>query len=165
MLILGSKNAGKTSMILRFLDRDEPPKPTTALEYTFGRRAKGHNLAKDVGHLWELGGGTWLSRLVDVPLNPATIKQTSVILVLDLSSPNQLWFTLDKLLGALKSRIEAVVKECQMDNPKIRDELRNTMWERLGEEVQDKDMLDPAVEPMDANPIMTMVDGKVIWSR
>ena len=23
--------------------RDEPPKPTTALEYTFGRRAKGHN--------------------------------------------------------------------------------------------------------------------------
>lgn len=29
----------------------------------------------------------------------------------------------------------------------------------------DKDMLDPAVEPMDSEPIMTMVDGKVIWSR
>jgi predicted amidohydrolase YtcJ len=29
----------------------------------------------------------------------------------------------------------------------------------------DKDMLDPNVEPMDANPVMTMVDGKVIWSR
>lgn len=29
----------------------------------------------------------------------------------------------------------------------------------------DKDMLDPAIEPMDANPVMTMVDGKVIWSR
>jgi len=29
----------------------------------------------------------------------------------------------------------------------------------------DKDMLDPDVEPMDANPVMTMVDGKVIWSR
>ena len=35
---------GKTSMILRFQDRDEAPKPTTALEYTFARRAKGHNL-------------------------------------------------------------------------------------------------------------------------
>jgi len=31
--------------------------------------------------------------------------------------------------------------------------------------VFDQDMLDPAVEPMDANPVMTMVDGKVIWSR
>ncbi|GHA90458.1 amidohydrolase [Algimonas arctica] len=31
--------------------------------------------------------------------------------------------------------------------------------------VFDKDMLDPAVEPMDANPVMTMVDGNVIWSR
>jgi predicted amidohydrolase YtcJ len=29
----------------------------------------------------------------------------------------------------------------------------------------DKDMLDPAIEPMDANPVMTMVDGKVIWSQ
>ena len=29
----------------------------------------------------------------------------------------------------------------------------------------DKDMLNPAVEPMDANAVMTMVDGRVIWSR
>lgn len=29
----------------------------------------------------------------------------------------------------------------------------------------DKDMLDPDVDPMDANPVMTMVDGKVVWSR
>lgn len=25
--------------------------------------------AKDIGHLWELGGGTWLSKLMDIPLN------------------------------------------------------------------------------------------------
>ncbi|MGB3456960.1 MAG: amidohydrolase [Litorimonas sp.] len=31
--------------------------------------------------------------------------------------------------------------------------------------VFDKDMLDPDVEPMDAEPVMTMVDGEVIWSR
>lgn len=29
----------------------------------------------------------------------------------------------------------------------------------------DKDMLDPTVEPMDANPVMTMVDGQIVWSR
>ncbi|KAJ8308790.1 hypothetical protein KUTeg_013664 [Tegillarca granosa] len=73
VFIIGSKNSGKTSIILRFLDRDEAPKPTVALEYTFGRRAKGHNIAKDVGHIWELGGGTWLSKLMEVPLNADTL--------------------------------------------------------------------------------------------
>mgnify|MGYP000491203569 CR=1 FL=1 len=29
--------------------------------------------AKDIGHLWELGGGTWLSKLMDIPLNPDTL--------------------------------------------------------------------------------------------
>ena len=30
--------------------------------------------AKDVGHIWELGGGTWLSKLIDIPVDPETIK-------------------------------------------------------------------------------------------
>ncbi|XP_038049786.1 cytoplasmic dynein 2 light intermediate chain 1-like isoform X2 [Patiria miniata] len=44
IVIMGSKSAGKTSVILRFLEKEEHPKPTTALEYTFGRKAKGHNM-------------------------------------------------------------------------------------------------------------------------
>lgn len=35
---------GKTSIILRFLEREESAKPTTALEYTYGRRSQGANL-------------------------------------------------------------------------------------------------------------------------
>ena len=31
--------------------------------------------------------------------------------------------------------------------------------------VFDKDMLDPAIDPMDTEPVMTMVNGKVIWER
>lgn len=31
-------------MLSVFTYRDEPPKPTLALEYTYGRRAKGHNI-------------------------------------------------------------------------------------------------------------------------
>lgn len=44
VFFIGSKNGGKTTIILRCLDREEPPKPTLALEYTYGRRAKGHNI-------------------------------------------------------------------------------------------------------------------------
>jgi dynein light intermediate chain 2 len=82
---------GKTSMILRFLEREETPKPTTALDYTYGRRSRGANLAKDVTHLWELGGGTSLCDLVDVPINAQSIGLLSLVLVLDLSRPDLLW--------------------------------------------------------------------------
>ena len=30
--------------------------------------------AKDIGHIWELGGGTFLSKLIDIPINVETIK-------------------------------------------------------------------------------------------
>jgi dynein light intermediate chain 2 len=48
------------------MTRDEQPKPTTALEYTFGRRSKNNNMLKDVAHVWELGGGIALSNLIEV---------------------------------------------------------------------------------------------------
>ncbi|XP_074653258.1 cytoplasmic dynein 2 light intermediate chain 1-like [Tubulanus polymorphus] len=140
VLVTGSKNSGKTSIILRFLDRDEAPKPTTSLEYTFGRRAKGHNMAKDVGHIWELGGGIWLSRLIDIPINANTIKSISLVLVLDLSLPNELWITLEKLLQSAKSRINEILSETKGMN--IKDELKRRALERVGEDHPDRDLMD-----------------------
>ncbi|XP_044069316.1 cytoplasmic dynein 2 light intermediate chain 1 isoform X2 [Siniperca chuatsi] len=105
---MGSKAGGKTSILLRCLDRDEPSKPTLALEYTFGRRARGHNTSKDIAHLWELGGGTSLSDLVQIPITPVSIRSLSVILILDLSKPNTLWGTMEKLLQAAQAQLEKV---------------------------------------------------------
>ena len=102
VVLIGSRHSGKTSMILRFLDREEAPKPTTALEYTFGRRSKGHNIAKDVGHIWELGGGVRLSRLLELPFSAEYILSTSVVLFLDLSTPDELWLTLDSFLTSIR---------------------------------------------------------------
>ena len=45
LLILGSRSVGKTTLIHRFLDSQDSPKPTLALEYTFGRKTN-NNLAK-----------------------------------------------------------------------------------------------------------------------
>ena len=45
LVILGSKGVGKTSLIHRFLERDEAAKQTLALEYTFGRKTN-QNLVK-----------------------------------------------------------------------------------------------------------------------
>ncbi|XP_077438030.1 cytoplasmic dynein 2 light intermediate chain 1 [Vanacampus margaritifer] len=106
IFLMGSKTGGKTSILLRCLDRDEPAKPTLALEYTFGRRATGHNTPKDIAHLWELGGGTSLSDLVQIPITAASIRSLSVILVLDLSAPSALWASMETLLQAAQAHVE-----------------------------------------------------------
>ncbi|KAK5882684.1 hypothetical protein CesoFtcFv8_021244 [Champsocephalus esox] len=113
VFLMGSKAGGKTSILLRCLDRDEPSKPTLALEYTFGRRARGHNTPKDIAHLWELGGGTSLSDLVQIPISPASIRSLSAILILDLSKPNALWGTLERLLQASQAQLEKVFSQAQ----------------------------------------------------
>uniref|UniRef100_A0A8C6KD38 Cytoplasmic dynein 2 light intermediate chain 1 n=1 Tax=Nothobranchius furzeri TaxID=105023 RepID=A0A8C6KD38_NOTFU len=113
VFLMGSKAGGKTSILLRCLDRDEPPKPTLALEYTFGRRARGHNTLKDVAHLWELGGGTSLSDLIQIPITPAALRFLSVILILDLSKPNTLWATMEKLLHAAQAHFEKMSSQAQ----------------------------------------------------
>ena len=45
LVMRGSKGVGKTSLIHRFLERDEAAKQTLALEYTFGRKTN-QNLVK-----------------------------------------------------------------------------------------------------------------------
>ncbi|XP_074501625.1 cytoplasmic dynein 2 light intermediate chain 1 isoform X1 [Sebastes fasciatus] len=113
VFLMGSKAGGKTSILLRCLDRDETSKPTLALEYTFGRRARGHNTPKDIAHLWELGGGISLSDLVQIPITPVSIRSLSVILILDLSKPNALWGTMEKLLQAAQAQLEKVSSQAQ----------------------------------------------------
>ena len=54
--------------------REEQSKPTTGMEYTYGRRSKGSNMAKDVTHLWELGGGTSLAKLIEIPITAECLR-------------------------------------------------------------------------------------------
>ena len=59
VVVVGNRGAGKTTLVSRFLnpEKDDVPKPSVALEYTFGRRSGAHGDVKDVAHIWELGGG------------------------------------------------------------------------------------------------------------
>ncbi|XP_024283437.1 cytoplasmic dynein 2 light intermediate chain 1 isoform X1 [Oncorhynchus tshawytscha] len=113
VFFIGNKAGGKTTILLRCLDRDEPPKPTLALEYTFGRRARGHNTPKDIAHLWELGGGTSLSDLVQIPITAQNVRSLSVVLVLDLSKPNALWGTMERLLQTTRTQVEKACSKPQ----------------------------------------------------
>uniref|UniRef100_A0A8C9THR1 Cytoplasmic dynein 2 light intermediate chain 1 n=1 Tax=Scleropages formosus TaxID=113540 RepID=A0A8C9THR1_SCLFO len=104
---------GKTTIVLRCLDRDETPKSTLALEYTFGRRARGHNTPKDIAHFWELGGGTSLSDLIQIPITVQNVGALSVVLVLDLSKPSVLFGTAERLLQVTRAKVDQVFSDLQ----------------------------------------------------
>ncbi|NP_001335841.1 cytoplasmic dynein 2 light intermediate chain 1 isoform 5 [Homo sapiens] len=148
VFFIGSKNGGKTTIILRCLDRDEPPKPTLALEYTYGRRAKGHNTPKDIAHFWELGGGTSLLDLISIPITGDTLRTFSLVLVLDLSKPNDLWPTMENLLQATKSHVDKVIMKLGKTNAKAVSEMRQKIWNNMPKDHPDHELIDPFPVPL-----------------
>ena len=64
-LFTGQHGSGKSSLMALLQGggssgKEDKPKPTVALEYMFAR--KSNNGAKDVAHIWELGGGVQVRR-------------------------------------------------------------------------------------------------------
>ncbi|RZF39554.1 hypothetical protein LSTR_LSTR001075 [Laodelphax striatellus] len=139
LLIIGSKGTGKTSLINKFLDRNEAEKPTLALEYCFGRKA-GKSLVKDVCHIWELGGGTLFTSLLlnSGPLDD--VDSTTAIMMLDLSALENLWATMEILLTSLKTTILKKQKD-----PKLLIERAKS---RVPHEHPDRLRMDPFPVPL-----------------
>ncbi|XP_075919338.1 cytoplasmic dynein 2 light intermediate chain 1 isoform X2 [Petromyzon marinus] len=147
VFFMGSRSAGKTTLIHRFQDRDdEPPKATTALEYAYSRHSRGQ--VKDVAHVWELGGGTFLTDLIKIFIVPSNLSSLSMVLVLDLSEPGQLWRTLDDLLRAARTYAVSAIAELAKTQKHAADALRQQAAERLGSEHSDKAMVDPFPLPL-----------------
>ncbi|XP_049640224.1 cytoplasmic dynein 2 light intermediate chain 1 isoform X2 [Suncus etruscus] len=148
VFFLGSKSGGKTTIILRCLDRDEPPKPTLALEYTYGRRAKGHSIPKDLAHFWELGGGTSLMDLISVAITSESVRTFSVVLVLDLSKPNDLWPTMESLLQATRSHIDRVKLKLGKTDCRAAADMRPKVWDYMQKDHPDLELIDPFPIPL-----------------
>lgn len=55
VLFLGDKSSGKTTIVNKYLEKSEQIVPSTAMEYSYGKRSKkSTNLVRDVVHTWEL---------------------------------------------------------------------------------------------------------------
>lgn len=140
LIFVGSKGVGKTTLIHRFLEREEAPKQTLALEYTFGRKTN-QNLIKDVCHLWELGGGTLYTNLIETPLSANKLPETTIVLVVDLSKPERIWNTLTTLISSVKEYISNSLKSEQAKTLKIEERLEKESAVRLGPEHMDADSI------------------------
>ncbi|CAF0738032.1 unnamed protein product [Brachionus calyciflorus] len=148
LIFVGSREAGKSTIILTYTDRaNETPKPTIALDYTFCRKAKsGSSVLKNVGHIYELGEGTFLLKLIDVVVNAENILNTSAIITVDLSKLSELWITLEAVITYLKARIKECVKEASRNDPTVKDRLKKAIQERLGGN-PDESKLEPIAIP------------------
>ncbi|OXB65484.1 hypothetical protein ASZ78_014835 [Callipepla squamata] len=127
---------------------EEVPKPTLALEYTFGRRARRHNAPKDIAHFWEIGGGTSLLELIQIPITISNIRSFGVVLVLDLSRPNELWMTMENLLQATRNHVNKIVAKLEKTDPKVATEIKQKMQSNLQRDHPDYDLVDPFPIPL-----------------
>lgn len=95
MIVVGEPNSGKSAIIslLKGTLKEEPPKPTSAIEYSFYRRNNENK--KEIVHFYEMAGGKFIKDLIAVPLNLNTIQNATYIITVDLSNPSNV---LDSLI-------------------------------------------------------------------
>lgn len=101
---------GKSTFINRYLDREESPKTTLALEYSYGRRTSpGQGIQKQICHVWELGTVVNSEQLLCIPFRSNGLENSSVIIMIDLSKPEKLWNDISSILVELKN----VLRNCK----------------------------------------------------
>ena len=69
------------------------------------------------------------------------------MLVLDLSKPEELWLTMDRLMTYIRNRVDTVIAEGRSDDPYLKEDLTKKMKQRIGD-CPDKDMIDPLLVPL-----------------
>jgi hypothetical protein len=110
---------------------------------------------KDVCHIWELGGGTLYPTLLNAPLAAASndLSHLTVILMLDLAAPHQLWFTLETLIQNLHVALRKQASTMSGKNVgQFIQKLQEEAWKRVGTENEVKAL---SVSPMGCNTVWT----------
>mmetsp|Transcript_40829 Transcript_40829/g.96014 ORF Transcript_40829/g.96014 Transcript_40829/m.96014 type:complete len:464 (-) Transcript_40829:258-1649(-) len=135
-IFVGSQGCGKSTLLQKFLmaEGQGDPKPTLALEYSFARRtSKTAPGVKEVAHLWEVGGGTALANLLDVPVNEASLKTAAVVICADLSKPSEVFSMVSFWLEQLRARIHKLESAMQKvpAKAKLMEQLRQRAAKRF----------------------------------
>ncbi|KAL5966982.1 Cytoplasmic dynein 2 light intermediate chain 1 [Taenia solium] len=110
LVFAGCESSGKSTLINNFLEKNEVPRKTLALEFNFCRRNRGPCFPKTVVHLWELGGGVKFSDLLGVIVTKNSVE-LCIVIVLDLSKPTEFWAHLTRLISSLESSINNALEQ------------------------------------------------------
>lgn len=111
--------------------QDDKPKATVALDYTYGRRS-GNGAAKDIAHIWELGGGKKLQSLVSVPITAEHLSSSVIAIVLDLSKPSMVLESLTSWMTLVRERVSQCMDERRRTHEDEVNELLAKARKRVG---------------------------------
>lgn len=117
ILFCGAKKSGKTSLVDRFITKDEKdnPKPTVALDYKFARYAAEASNSKVLAHIYDLGGDESNEGLVTIPVSPGTIGNIVLAITLDLSAPHSVLRDLEKWVALLSEQVRKAFLALQQE--------------------------------------------------
>ncbi|XP_034938573.1 cytoplasmic dynein 2 light intermediate chain 1 [Chelonus insularis] len=109
VIIIGDKGVGKTTLMYKFLEKDEVTKPTLAMDYCFGRKTS-KQMTKDLIHVWEIGhlAPSLISAALAGAFSIHPMELTTLIIMINLSTPEKLWYTLEECLTAAKNAITMI---------------------------------------------------------
>ena len=118
---LGGASSGKNTVSANFLHPSKPftPKPSVALEYAYGRRARPGTIAvKDVVHVYELAGGTRMRNLLEISLSSERMVASPIVfcVTVDLSKPADAFAGLIEWLEHLVATMDGLVSSLPDDD-------------------------------------------------
>ncbi|KAK0157734.1 hypothetical protein PV328_011435 [Microctonus aethiopoides] len=139
IIVIGENNVGKTTMIYRYLEKDENTiKPTIAIDYSFARKT-GKNWTKNYIHFWEIGNLTpsLIAAAISGALSLHSAEQILLIIMIDLSKPETLWSTLERSLTTIRSAIKITHSENTIN------ELKKSRLKKLKNPTNNSQIVDP----------------------
>ena len=92
-----------------------------------------------------MGGGTLFTKLLETPLSPLKLTQLHIAVMVDLSKPGELWFTLETLVSTLTTYLEMSLKNSSQDSEETLNEKRSSADYELH---PDKDHIRPFPLPL-----------------
>lgn len=103
-------------MINSFLDRNEPVRPTMALEYSFARRSStsGQTNQKLVSNIWELGSLANSAQLIEVPIKSHGLDNFAAVIMMNLGEPEELMNDMESALQGLKQSFSEIYTEREL---------------------------------------------------
>lgn len=135
VLVVGTKGGGKSTVINRILGSTTKTKPTTALEYSFGKRDERNQT--QTAHFWELAQGTELAQLSDVVITAENIHTVVAVIVLDCSDMSTMFETATSWLKRIDRRASETYQKMKSKNSQTPDKLVARAKRMIGEDHPD----------------------------
>lgn len=128
LVYIGDYQSGKTTLISTFqkpsgISKDL--KATIALEYSFARKTT--NNIKYVANFWEVGGDLIEPRLIEIGIPMKYLGSSAIVIVVDLSKPNNVLNSLLRSISAIKEIVSKNVSELQATNVNLLTDIREKL--------------------------------------